>query len=143
MKISDAYPSAFLKAEDLDGQDLTFTITSVELETLGQGKDAEQKLVIGLKGESKKFVCNKTNATQIGKQHGDDTDDWIGKPIVLGPREVQFGNEMVWSIRVCGRPPTRAAAPPVRPTTAPDAADSYADEQAGTRSAQRVPSPEA
>lgn len=136
MKLSDAYPSAFLKAEDLDGQDLTFTIASVELETLGQGKDAEQKLVIGLRGHSKKFVCNKTNATQIGKQHGDDTDDWLGKNITLGPREVQFGNEMVWSIRVCGRPPVRTGATPVR-QVAQDPSD-YADEQMGVRGANRA-----
>lgn len=129
MKLNDCYPSKYLTAADLDGQDLLFTITKATLETLGQGADAEDKLVLSLKGEAKGFVCNKTNATAIAKHLGsDDTDDWIGKNITLGPREVQFGKDMVWSIRVIGRPPTRGGARQSA-TTAPDA-DTAADEEA-------------
>ncbi len=35
MKLSEAYPSSFLKADDLQGRDVIATISSVELETIG------------------------------------------------------------------------------------------------------------
>lgn len=100
MKLSEAYPSAFLKADDLNGRAVTVTIESVKLEEIGQGRDKDKKLVISFVGKEKKLVCNKTNAGTIGKLHGDDTDDWEGKQIILQPREVEFQGDMVWSIRV-------------------------------------------
>lgn len=112
MNLNDAYPSRFLSAEDLNGQDVTVTITSVELERIGQGKDAADKLVIGFHGKKKQFVANKTNAKTIAKLHGDETDGWIGKRITLGPREVEFQGDMVTALRVSLKPPGAAPAKP-------------------------------
>ena len=46
MKLSDAFPSNYLKCSDLNGRSSTVTIDSVAMETFGQGRDAEQKLII-------------------------------------------------------------------------------------------------
>lgn len=121
MKIGEAFPSNFLKADDLQGKDIIVTIQEVTLEELGKGNEKEQKLIIAFKGKDKKLVCNKTNAKTIAKIHGDDTDDWIGKSIIIGPREVEFQGDQVWAIRVSLRNPAKAspakAAPaPVEPS---------------------------
>lgn len=118
MKLSEAFPSNFLKADDLNGKPVTLTIAAVEMETLGQGKDKESKLIVQFKGTEKKLVCNKTNANTIGKLYGDDTDDWIGQRITIKPMEVEFQGEMKLAIRVSLTKPaplavTSAARPPV------------------------------
>jgi hypothetical protein len=110
MKLSEAFPSNFLKADDLNGKPVTLTISGVEIEQLGQGKDKEKKLVIQFRGTEKKLICNKTNAGTIGKLYGDDTDDWIGQRITIAPREVEFQGEMMMAIRVSLTKPAAAVA---------------------------------
>ncbi len=118
MKLSEAYPSSFLKADDLQGRDVIATISSVELETIGQGADKEQKLVIGFKGKEKKLVCNKTNAGTIGQLYGDETDDWIGKQVILTARDVEYQGKTTLAIRVSLKKPSTAAAAPAKPASA-------------------------
>jgi hypothetical protein len=131
MKINEAFPSNFLKAEDLRGRRVPCTITAAVMEEIGQGRDKETKLILSFAGKEKKMVCNKTNATSIAKLYGDDTDFWIGKVINIEPREIEFGGELVWGIRVClpapGTAPAapRPAAPPA-PAPAPVAAPAAA-----------------
>ena len=114
MKVGEAYPSRFIKAEDLNGQDIAVKISSVELEAVDKdGK--EKKLVLGFTGKSKHLVCNKTNANTITKiLNTDETDEWIGRSIIIGPREVEFQGETVWSIRVSLRLPTAKPAAPAK-----------------------------
>lgn len=120
MKVGDAYPSKYLAAADLDGRDITVTIDDVKLEDIGQGQNKEQKLVISMKGKDKQFVVNKTNAKTISKVLGsDDTDDWIGQRIIIGPREVEFQGDMIWSLRVSLRSPASAQAAPAARQPAP------------------------
>ena len=111
MNLNEAFPSNFLKAADLQGKNVTVTIESAEVEEIGQGQQKEQKLVLTFKGKDKKLVCNKTNATTIGKLYGDETDDWVGKPIILTAREVEFQGETVWAIRVSLQKPAPATKP--------------------------------
>jgi len=101
MNIDQAFPSKYLKASDLpeDGVAVPFTIAEVTTEEIG--KDRQVKPVIRFKGQEKTFVANKTNCNTIAKALGSrDTDDWEGKTILLYATEVQFGDEMVESIRV-------------------------------------------
>ena len=58
MNINDAFPSRYLTAADLGGQDQRVTITEYSYETLG----TDQRVVLGLQEISKKWVLNKTNA---------------------------------------------------------------------------------
>jgi hypothetical protein len=120
MKIGEAFPSAFLKASDLGGRDVTVTIESVSMEELGQGRDKETKLLVSFVGKQKKLVCNKTNASTIAKLHGDDTDNWIGKPIVLTAREVEYQGEMTLAIRVSLQKPAPKAGAKAAPAPEPE-----------------------
>lgn len=129
--INTAFPSNFLKVDDLQGRNVTVTIGSAKIEEIGQGRDKDTKIMIGMVGKTKKFVCNKTNAKVIASLYGDDTDGWIGKQIILAPREVQFGTDMVWAIRVSlTKPaaPTGHLPPPVAPAPRPAPAPASSDQ---------------
>jgi hypothetical protein len=113
-KLNEAFPSKYLTADDFTDGDMSATIISANIESIGQGTDKSQKILIKLKGIEKGFVCNKTNANTIAKVTGsDDTDDWIGKRITIGAREVQFKDEMIMAIRVSLKKPdaTKPATP--------------------------------
>jgi len=122
-KLNEAFPSKYLTAADIEETgDLDVTIKNVEMVTLGQGAEKDTKLLITFKGMEKGFVCNKTNATTIQKVLGsDDTDDWIGGRITLKAMEVQFGKDMVMSIRVGLRKP--GPKPVAAPALEPDPSD--------------------
>lgn len=105
MKISTAFPSSTLKAADIEDGDLILTVTDVQIETVGQGKDAEDKPHVYFQETEKKLVLNKTNAATIAKLYGDDTDDWRGKRIALFATEVEFAGSMTMAIRVRMRAP--------------------------------------
>lgn len=127
MNLNDAFPSSFLKADDLKGHSVTVVIHDVQIEEIGQGQRKDRKLVISFRGKDKKMVCNKTNASVIEKLYGPETEAWIGKPITLAPREVEFQGDMVWAIRVSLVKPASAA--PSKPTPPPPPAEeSTADE---------------
>ncbi len=100
MNIDTAYPSKYMKASDLPEETVVpFTIEDVKMEEVGRDKSI--KPIIYFKDQEKGFCCNKTNANTIKKALGSgDTDDWVGKTIRLYSTEVQFGDEMVESIRV-------------------------------------------
>lgn len=116
MNISQAFPSNFLKADDLQGKPVIVSIASAEFEDIGQGRDKERKIILGFTGKEKRMVVNKTNASTIAKLYGDETDGWIGQKITLMPREVEFQGEMVLAIRVSlQKPGAPTAAPTPRP----------------------------
>jgi hypothetical protein len=106
--IDEAFPSAFLKAEDLQGRNVTVTIQSATIEQIGQGRDKETKIVLALVGKQKKLVCNKTNANTIASLYGKDYTLWAGQQITLTPREVEWNGAMVWAIRVSLQKPSFA-----------------------------------
>lgn len=108
MNIDTAFPSKYLKASDLaDGIHTPFVIEEIKIEEIG--REQTKKPVIYFEGEDKAFVANKTNCNAIKKLYGSDTDEWIGKTIRLYSTEVQFGDEMVESIRVSIKPGGKAA----------------------------------
>lgn len=111
MKISSAFPSAYLKSQELDG-DTVYTIDRVEIETLGQGKDAEEKPVVYFTETEKGLALNKTNANTIASLYGDDTDDWAGKPVTLYATEVEFQGKQTLAIRVRMRAPQKSTSKP-------------------------------
>lgn len=100
MNIDQAFPSKYLKASDLPEEGSTaYTIEDVKMEEIGREKQV--KPIIYFVDEDKGFCANKTNCNTIAKLLGSrNTDDWHGKGIRLYRTEVQFGDEMVESIRV-------------------------------------------
>jgi len=100
MKISEAFPSRYLKAADLGGQPRNVTIRAVTMEVLGQGQDQQQKPVAYFESGQKGLVLNKTNANVIKAAYGDDTAAWTGRSITLYEKEVEFQGKITPAIRV-------------------------------------------
>lgn len=98
MDINQAFPSKFLKAEDLQGREVELTIASCVIEQMGDG---EHKPCLSFRGKEKALVLNKTNANAIiGQMGSDETNDWIGKTIKIYPTQVDFAGRQVAAIRV-------------------------------------------
>ena len=96
MKISNAFPSKYLKCADLQGKAVTVKVERVEIEEIGNDK----RPIAYFYGKEKGLVLNKTNANVIADMYGDDTDAWDGKMITLRPTRVDFKGERVDAIRV-------------------------------------------
>ena len=108
MKTSDAFPSRFMKVGDLNGKEVPVSISSVELEKVGD----DQKLVAYFKGQLKALVLNKTNTTSIEEIAGtDETDEWTSVRIILYPSTVFFNGSKVPCVRVKAPRATSASVP--------------------------------
>lgn len=98
MKISEAFPSKYLKAADLQGRRITATIDQVEMANIGDDTD---KMVVYFVGKEKGFVLNRTNANMIAEiAKSEETEDWHGVKIVIFPTRVDFQGRRVDAIRV-------------------------------------------
>jgi len=108
MKTADAFPSRFMKVADLHGKEVPVSISSVELEKVGD----EQKLVCYFKGQLKALVLNKTNTTSIEEIAGtDETDEWTNVRLVLYPSTVFFNGSKVPCVRIKAPRATSLAVP--------------------------------
>ena len=96
MRVSDAFPSDYLKAADLRDKNVLVVVDRVEMKDIGD----DHKPIVYFQHKDKGLVLNKTNANNIALAYGDDTDDWIGKEIVLFPAMVDFQGRTVAAIRV-------------------------------------------
>lgn len=99
MKTKDLFPSKYLKFDDLPN-DVTMTIKRVVIEEIGQGQDKDERVVIYFREIDKGMVANKTNCLAIERQHGGETDNWIGKHITLGPDQTSYQGKPTDCIRV-------------------------------------------
>lgn len=96
MLISQAFPSEFLKAGDLQDREARVVMDHVELKDVGD----ETKPVLFFQGKDKGLVLNKTNSNNIAMIYGDDTDDWAGRELILYPTMVDYQGRSVPAIRV-------------------------------------------
>lgn len=115
MKVSQVFSGKYLAAADLDDEELPVVIASVEVKPFDDG----DKLLIMFQNHEKGLVANKTNSSRIAMLHGDDTDEWIGREIVLYTDIVDFQGKPTKAIRVRGVPkkrpePQRLSATPMR-----------------------------
>jgi hypothetical protein len=117
MKGSEVFPSRYLKAEELE-EDVEVTIKKVVLEELEDKKgEKAQKPVCYFEEGPKGLILNKTNWFMIAKQHGDESDDWVGKRITLTTVDVDAFGDVVSAIRVKAprKPVSGSAFPKARP----------------------------
>lgn len=121
MNLNDVYQSDTLKAADLKGREHILVIATVDMKAFNDGP----KLVLTFQNAKKSFICNRTNAKRIAFRHGDETDGWVGKEIILYPDLVDFQGKAVEAIRVkpvaypAATPaPRQSTAAPARPTVA-------------------------
>lgn len=109
MNVNDAFPSKFLKADDLGRHEPIVEIEDVyALSVHGHGSKVS-KLVVTFVGKAKGLVLNKTNATTIAEILGSpETETWRGRAIRLYATTTKFGNETVSCVRVKAAGPVAA-----------------------------------
>jgi hypothetical protein len=103
MRTSDAFPSKYLKKEDVGERRMVVTITRVEMEDVGQGEQQENKPVVYFDELEKGMVLNKGNADAMVEAAGgdDEMDNWRGVRVVLYvDRNVMFAGKRVGGLRV-------------------------------------------
>lgn len=116
-KTNEMIDSKFLKKEDVGAGVLLTVSGCVQRNVAKQGSDPELKWCLTFHEEEKPLVLNSTNI-QLCQQvfQSDDTDHWVGKPIVLyTDPTIMFGGKVVGGIRV--RKPK--GKPKSEPVTAP------------------------
>lgn len=85
MDFDKLFPGRFLKAADLNGKEVTLTISAVVVDELVGDKGSEMKGLLSFKGKKKQLVLNKTNGLCIKQMFGRETDAWVGKRITIFP----------------------------------------------------------
>ena len=108
MKISESFPSKYLKAIDLQGREVRVIMAHVEIEKLGD----DDKPILYFKGKEKGVVLNRTNSNAISDAYGDDTEDWFDQPLILFSVMVDFNGKVGPAIRC--RVPTAKDNKPVQ-----------------------------
>jgi hypothetical protein len=108
MKISDAFPSRYLKAGDVDDIQMPLVISHVEVAEM---QDGARKPVVFFEGMEKGLVLNKTNSNVIAAAYGDDTDDWPHHQVHLMSVPTEYQGKTVDAIRVRVRQAKPAAKP--------------------------------
>jgi hypothetical protein len=100
MKTHEMIESKFLKKEEA-GAGILVTVVGVEKRDVGTEAEPEQKWCLLLQ-ECKPLVLNSTNLALLEKSLGsDDSDDWVGKQIVLyNDENVSFGGKLTGGVRV-------------------------------------------
>lgn len=97
MKATEAFPSKYISAADLQGHDVNAKITHITSEEIG----GKQKFICYFAGKKKGLVLNKTNWNSIVRISGqDDTDDWTGVEVCLFEAMVDFQGDIVPAVRV-------------------------------------------
>lgn len=107
MRMSEEFPSKYLKASDLQGREVKVVMSNVEREKIGD----DNKPVLYFKGKEKGIVLNKTNAGTIVDAYGDDTQDWYDQELILFSVMVDFQGKVGPAIR-CRIPTARDRKPP-------------------------------
>jgi hypothetical protein len=103
MKTSEAFPSQYLKKEDVGDKRIVVSIDHVDMEDVGQGEQQERKPVVYFTGLDKGMVLNKGNADAMTEAAGgdDEMDNWRGVRVVLYvDRNVMFAGKRVGGLRV-------------------------------------------
>ena len=87
--------SKYLKASDLQGKRPTVVIESVSLVEFDDDEgNKETKPSAKLRGKDKELVMNATSVEEIMRAFGVDSDNWIGKSLILSTKFYKnFGKE--------------------------------------------------
>lgn len=95
-------PKDMLYAFDLDGRDVTITISHVTGgELTGEQGRKTKKPIAHIKGKNKKLALNATNCATIEQLYGTaDVEKWRDIRVTLFPTTTNFGGKTVDCIRI-------------------------------------------
>ena len=102
MKTSELKSSKYLKKEDCGDDGILVTIAGLKKENMApDDKPEELKWILYFQGDVKPLALNSTNINRIETALGDETDNWIGKAIVLfNDENVEYKGETIGGVRV-------------------------------------------
>jgi hypothetical protein len=103
MKTSELKQSKYMKKEDCGDDGILVTIAALKQENVApDNKPEELKWILHFNGDHKPLVLNSTNLALMEKALGsDDSDDWVGKKVVLfNDENVSFGGKLTGGVRV-------------------------------------------
>lgn len=99
--VRDFYKRKLLAAKDMTNKVIKGTITMAYPETpSGKDSDGKPKLVIELDDGEHRIQLNKTNALELGRQLGDDFDEWIGKKVVISTINTTFNGAPAKGLKI-------------------------------------------
>ena len=111
----------WLNAAALGPAPRPFVIQSVTPQEVDEGKPP--KPVVMFMGEPRGLPLNKTNLTFLINTFGSESDDWIGRTVMVLTVPVNFQGQMVQGVRmqlpVAAPAPADVAPAPVAPVAAP------------------------
>jgi hypothetical protein len=97
MKFHEAFPSRFIKATDLD-RDQVFTISEITSEVVGDGVE---RRCLAFEETSKTLPLNRCNWIRCSELiEKEDDSQWIGAKIRLVKKRVPFKGDLVDAVRV-------------------------------------------
>jgi hypothetical protein len=103
MKVGAAFPSKWLKADDLAGRDITVTIEEVTFEKVGR----DSQYIVYFEGKRKGLIMYEKQARQIANALGEDEmDSWKGREITLYVGRSDNGKDYIY-VREQGAVDTR------------------------------------
>lgn len=101
-RVNDMLDSKYLKQSDVS-EDTIVTVRKIGRVNLAkEGEPPEEKWAVMFKEFNKPMLLNSTNIKLLEKACGsDDTDDWVGKEVILYVDEnVSFGGQVVGGLRI-------------------------------------------
>jgi hypothetical protein len=105
MKIDEMLPSKFLKQSDVDGEAVVTVTALKKMNVALPDAPAELKFVIQF-AEYKPMVLNATNVKRLFKALGPETEDWIGRQMILFVDEnVEYAGNVTGGLRLKALPP--------------------------------------
>ena len=97
MNVFECFPSKWIKAADLGGNEHDLTIDRVELERLDE---QTIKPVVFFVGHQKGLMLNRTNASTVADLYSPETEKWHGQRITIFPTVTDYRGASVECIRV-------------------------------------------
>ena len=99
LNINDAFPSKYLKSEDIGERRVSVTLDRCEMEQM-PGDKVEVKPVLYFRGKEKGLVLNVTNSNTLSEAYGCETDEWTGKLGVLYTVDTEFAGRRMKGLRI-------------------------------------------
>lgn len=117
-KIGEMIESKYLKQSDVDDE-VVVTVQKVGKANVAKKDDEpEYKWLVRFDEFPKPMVLNSTNIKRLAKAcSSDDTDDWIGKQVILYvDPDVEFAGNVVGGLRIRASQPKAKSVPPANKT---------------------------
>jgi hypothetical protein len=103
MKLKEMLESKYLQQEDVDGEVVVTVHALKKVNVAKEDETPEYKWTVKFQEFAKPMVANATNVKRMFKALGEDSEEWLGKQIILYvDPDVEFGGKIVGGLRVRG-----------------------------------------